>query len=80
MEQTDFIDSLLDTFERAKTTYQRNGNGRTIHLYHNKSAAVATAFLNYRHAVSSGGDTERAKRLLVETLSNFVSWVGQQVS
>ena len=80
MDNNSFMDSLLDVFERAKTTYEHNGNGRTIHLYYNRSASVATAFLNYKHAMSSGGDITKAKMLMVDTLNKFVSWVGEQVS
>lgn len=80
MVDIQFPDSLLDVYERAKTTYEHNSNGRTVHLYYNKAAAVSTAFLNYTNVMSSGGDIERAKCLLVETLNKFVSWVGQQVS
>ena len=48
------LDSLSDMFKKARSMYERNGNGRTIHLYYNKVATVATAFNNYRHVTSSG--------------------------
>jgi len=80
MDDLSFYDSLIDVFDRAKIKYERNSSGRTIHLYYNQQATVATAFLNYRHAMSSDGDVERAKILLVDKLNKFLSWVGQQVS
>lgn len=73
--------NLLHLYERSKAIYEYNGNGRSVHEYHNKRGVVATTFVMFREAIELGHlDINACAERVEKELNNFVEWVGRQAS